>query len=81
MRLLFLATFVLFAACGGPGQDRDPAETRKSAESRGNIVFSDIALTAPSPGQAGEIERVSRAYPELTDDEFVAEHRGEWLGG
>ena len=32
-----------------------------------------------SPGQAEEISRVCAAYPELTDDEFVAEHRDEWL--
>jgi hypothetical protein len=32
-----------------------------------------------SPGQLEEIDRVLRAYPELSDDEFVAEHRDEWL--
>jgi hypothetical protein len=32
-----------------------------------------------SPGQAEEITRVSRAYPHLSDDEFVAEHLEEWL--
>ena len=32
-----------------------------------------------SPDQAAEIDRVLRTYPELTDDEFVAEHRDEWL--
>ena len=32
-----------------------------------------------SPGQAGELDRVSAAYPELTDDAFVAEHRDQWL--
>ncbi|MFD4194316.1 dihydrodipicolinate synthase family protein [Amycolatopsis thermoflava] len=32
-----------------------------------------------SPGQADEIDRVSREYPELTDDEFVAEHIEDWL--
>lgn len=32
-----------------------------------------------SPGQAEEIDRVLRAYPELTDDAFVAEHRDAWL--
>ena len=32
-----------------------------------------------SPGQAEEIDRVTRAYPELTDDGFVAEHLDEWL--
>jgi dihydrodipicolinate synthase/N-acetylneuraminate lyase len=32
-----------------------------------------------SAGQAGEIERVSLAYPALNDDEFVREHLEEWL--
>ena len=32
-----------------------------------------------SPGQAAEIERVCRAYPFLTDDEFVAERLDVWL--
>lgn len=32
-----------------------------------------------SPGQAAEIDRVSRAYPHLADDQFVAEHLEEWL--
>jgi dihydrodipicolinate synthase/N-acetylneuraminate lyase len=32
-----------------------------------------------SPGQSAEIDRVLRCYPELTDDEFVAEHRDAWL--
>lgn len=32
-----------------------------------------------SPGQAEEIARVRRAYPWLTDDDFVAEHLDEWL--
>ena len=34
---------------------------------------------ALSPGQAEEIERVCRAYPDLTDDNFVREHRDRWL--
>jgi hypothetical protein len=34
-----------------------------------------------SPGQAEELTRVTRAYPHLCDDEFVAEHRDEWLRG
>lgn len=34
-----------------------------------------------SPGQAEEIDRVLRLYPELTDDAFVAEHRDAWLAG
>jgi hypothetical protein len=32
-----------------------------------------------SPGQAEELTRVTRAYPELTDEEFIAEHRDHWL--
>lgn len=32
-----------------------------------------------SPGQAAEIERVRLAYPRLSDDAFIAEHRDEWL--
>jgi hypothetical protein len=34
-----------------------------------------------SPGQAEEIDRVYRAYPELNDDTFVEAHRAEWLSG
>lgn len=32
-----------------------------------------------SAGQSREIDRVTRAYPELTDDDFVAEHIDRWL--
>lgn len=32
-----------------------------------------------SAGQRQEIERVCRAYPHLNDDDFVAQHRDEWL--
>ncbi|MCX4472995.1 hypothetical protein C5N14_29585 [Micromonospora sp. MW-13] len=32
-----------------------------------------------SPGQAAELSRVAAAYPWLTDDDFVAEHRDDWL--
>lgn len=32
-----------------------------------------------SPGQLEEIDRVSRAYPQLQDDDFVAAHLSEWL--
>lgn len=32
-----------------------------------------------SPGQSAEIDRVTKAYPHLNDDAFVAEHRDEWL--
>lgn len=31
------------------------------------------------PGQLQEIDRVCQAYPHLTDDEFIAQHRDEWL--
>ena len=34
-----------------------------------------------SPGQREEIDRVCRAYPHLSDDEFVAQHRDQWLAG
>ena len=34
-----------------------------------------------SPGQREEIDRVTRAYPHLNDDEFVAQHRDKWLAG
>jgi dihydrodipicolinate synthase/N-acetylneuraminate lyase len=32
-----------------------------------------------SPGQADELARVQRDYPQLWDDAFVAEHRERWL--
>jgi hypothetical protein len=31
------------------------------------------------PGQADELDRVSRSYPQLTDDTFVAENLHRWL--
>jgi len=34
-----------------------------------------------SAGQLEEIDRVCRAYPHLNDDDFVAQHRDEWLSG
>jgi dihydrodipicolinate synthase/N-acetylneuraminate lyase len=34
-----------------------------------------------SPGQAEEIDRVCRAYPHLTDDEFVRANLDRWLSG
>ncbi|MEI2722248.1 MAG: dihydrodipicolinate synthase family protein [Verrucomicrobiota bacterium] len=34
-----------------------------------------------SPGQREEIDRVYRAYPHLSDDEFVLQHRDRWLAG
>ncbi|WP_417382942.1 dihydrodipicolinate synthase family protein [Gimesia sp.] len=33
------------------------------------------------PGQLEEIDRIYAAYPHLNDDEFVAEHRDDWLNG
>ncbi len=32
-----------------------------------------------SPGQLAEIDRVCRSYPQLNDDEFIAEKLGRWL--
>lgn len=32
-----------------------------------------------SPGQAEELTRVTRAYPDLVDDAFIEKHREEWL--
>jgi dihydrodipicolinate synthase/N-acetylneuraminate lyase len=32
-----------------------------------------------SPGQAEHITRVSQAYPHLTDDDFVRQHKERWL--
>jgi hypothetical protein len=32
-----------------------------------------------SPGQAEELTRVCRAYPDLTDDDFIAANRDRWL--
>ena len=32
-----------------------------------------------SPGQSAELDRVMAAYPELLDDDFVAEHRDQWM--
>ena len=34
-----------------------------------------------SPGQGREIARVCAAYPQLSDEAFVREHREEWLRG
>ncbi len=46
-------------------------------------LLSTIACLDPheklSPGQAAELTRVSRAYPWLVDDEFVAKNRARWL--
>lgn len=32
-----------------------------------------------SPGQSEELDRIARDYPWLADDDFVAEHRDQWL--
>jgi hypothetical protein len=32
-----------------------------------------------SPGQAEELTRVTRAYPELIDDAFIAKNLDRWL--
>jgi len=32
-----------------------------------------------SPGQLEEIDRVITAYPDLTDDAFVAQNLDDWL--
>ena len=32
-----------------------------------------------SPGQAGEIDRVCRAYPHLADDDFVRARVDDWM--
>jgi dihydrodipicolinate synthase/N-acetylneuraminate lyase len=34
-----------------------------------------------SPGQAGEIDRIYRSYPHLTDDDFVRANLDNWLSG
>ncbi len=51
---------------------------------RRNGLFETTACLDPheqlSPGQAAELDRVSRAYPWLRDDDFVAENLPRWLG-
>ncbi|MEZ6089199.1 MAG: dihydrodipicolinate synthase family protein [Pirellulaceae bacterium] len=46
-------------------------------------LFENIYCLDPneglSPGQAEQIDRVYKAYPELNDDAFVAQHLDEWL--
>jgi dihydrodipicolinate synthase/N-acetylneuraminate lyase len=32
-----------------------------------------------SPGQSEELDRIYQSYPELNDDDFVNQHRDEWL--
>jgi dihydrodipicolinate synthase/N-acetylneuraminate lyase len=43
-----------------------------------NLVCLD-PKQALSPGQKAEIDRVYRCYPDLNDDQFVSEHREDWL--
>ncbi|MEM9221762.1 MAG: dihydrodipicolinate synthase family protein [Pseudomonadota bacterium] len=46
-------------------------------------LLANLVLLDPdeglSPGQAAAIDRVCAAYPHLTDDGFVAQHRQRWL--
>ncbi len=46
-------------------------------------LFEHIGCLDPneglSPGQAAGIERVCSQYPQLIDDDFVAQHRDRWL--
>lgn len=51
---------------------------RRQGLLRGTWCLSTEELL--SPGQERELDRVMRAYPELADDDFVAEHRDRWLG-
>jgi hypothetical protein len=49
---------------------------------RQGLVESILCLNPAetlSPGQAEELTRVSRDYPEWIDDAFVASHRDRWL--
>ncbi len=49
---------------------------------RQGLVETNLCLNPDevlSPGQAEELTRVTHAYPHLIDDDFVAEHRDEWL--
>lgn len=50
---------------------------RRQGLLEGNWCLSDTEVL--SPGQREEIDRVCAAYPHLTDDLFVAQHRDEWL--
>ena len=76
---LTMANAVVFDAANGyrgclPGI----LETlRRQGLTRGTWTF-DIHEQL-SPGQADAIARVSARFPELADDEFVAEHRDRWL--
>ena len=40
----------------------------------------DAARVIATAGAGDALDRVCRAYPHLTDDVWVAEHRDRWLG-
>lgn len=49
---------------------------------RQGLVPTNLCLNPTevlSPGQAEEITRVTKAYPDLVDDEFVSQHLESWL--
>jgi len=49
---------------------------------RQGLIPTNLCLNpheALSPGQAEEIDRVTAAYPELIDDDFVRENLDQWL--
>jgi hypothetical protein len=49
---------------------------------RQGLIESTLSLKPDetfSPGQIEEIDRITRAYPHLFDDEFVRAHLDEWL--
>jgi dihydrodipicolinate synthase/N-acetylneuraminate lyase len=49
---------------------------------RQGLIETNLCLNPAeglSPGQAEELTRVSAAYPDLIDDDFIARHRDEWL--
>ena len=49
---------------------------------RQGLMSNNLCLDADShlsPGQAAEIDRVTRDYSHLTDDDFVCAHLTEWL--
>jgi hypothetical protein len=49
---------------------------------RQGLVPTNLCLNPAevlSPGQAAEITRVTKAYPDLVDDEFVRQHLDSWL--
>ena len=45
---------------------------------RPNLVLDEAEQLGP--GQAEEIDRVTREYPQLSDDDFVRENLDRWLG-